>query len=729
MELNCIIKKSAARDYGVFSITEIDGTAVHWDRAMTVKEAVKKKDNYNKVDAFIFEDPKDKDGELISELLSTGYNVILLNGELVDRRAALASSLNDVETLLRKVANSESLVWTGSNSAQEEQKSEEVASDSGLNDFDAGFSTSESTGVQSLQSAGVEYEKYEEAIQERNRWKSIAENAQFELREIQRKIDEITADEDVIEYISSGEEGKANKLELERAKNEIERLTKVVTSLQSERSGRRDVEAKLDDAENEIARLKIALVDAKENTEIMRSTLMKSSYYGCDLMNQVGTLKDNIMHLTKLKQAVDDALLARKKDLETAEGKISELENENKRVMAEIEDTRESNEELSRDIINLEEDKKKLKLDLDEARDKINDLSDREQNALDEVEKRERELAEIRGMDVDKMQNTIEQDTYTINEYEKALNDVNTENDALKQTIMSLEEKVRNYKDMADSAKNKYIASERRYNGDNGVVNKIDYTGRGILLAVVGSGGYGTTSVATSMAEMLANNNFNVALVDMDFRSPKMESVYGIVPFNDCLNQVIKEPDRRTSLGAFIRLGAVKWTNFMPQLGVTLHEGNKSGGKLVYYPGSYATLSATEIGGSDYGAMLKRLGIEYEYIVIDLGRLEGFGSVANVQNGICNAAAQIFAVTNSTLTDVRSFSMRGAAGKFKFSNTCWVLNMAEKHFGRDIEAIVSDAESHVEVPIQRDLYGTNFSLNENKKTRRAVEEMIAYIRN
>ena len=729
-KLTCIIKKSVAKEYGLFEIKNIGENEVTWERAMTVKEAIKKVDRLQDVYAVVIEDAREREEEAIKEL--TNYKdlfVILLGGDVVCDGAVRVFNRESVEKLL-EVGKSDSSA--GNESADENKENVEIVESAVENREEPliGGDNRAFGSENNIEFNGIDPAKYEQAVRDRNNWRAVAENAKHELSILQDRMQEIVVDEAVIEFMSSGVDGRELQRKVELLENEKKRLEETIKNLGGEKSLRRDVEDKLGKAENSITGLELSLMDERDASNVLREVMLRLTYYGRELIEQLAEARSNLAAVKIEKEDAIQVSDSYKKKFEGAVAKINDLEKQISELVENITDVKESNEELSQDIIILEGDNKNLKVQLDETRGKLEKAIEEKEKGLDEVEEKEKELASYRAYKIDEMKNTIAQNESMAKEYETLLNEASIKEDALRTEVLQLKQKVMSYKEMADAANNRLKSRERVYNGDTFDAINVNYIGRAILVTVIGSGGYGTTAIAAALAESLCASGSNVAIVDLDMRSPKLDAYYERDPFKLAeLDGKMQADDRKTSLGAMIKLGADFWVENHEALGTVINTKRGHGeGKLVYHSGSYASLSATEMSGANYTAMLKELGGEYEYIIVDAGRFESSGSIASVQVGLCRASSEAFIVTNSSYVDVRSMRSRTINAKLKLSNICWVLNMTDDKVEKDTMEIADDAEFVVQVPMIRNCYGRFFSLYENRKSHAAIEQLVQRIR-
>ena len=100
--LTCVWKKSVSQDYGVISIQSIDGCTIEWLRCMTCKEALKKVETGGNIPVAVIEDSREKDIDLISDMIRAGVKVILLGGSQVVAGAISMATLGELSEWLER---------------------------------------------------------------------------------------------------------------------------------------------------------------------------------------------------------------------------------------------------------------------------------------------------------------------------------------------------------------------------------------------------------------------------------------------------------------------------------------------------------------------------------------------------------------------------------------------------------------------------------------------------
>ncbi len=711
--LTCVWKKSISQDYGVLGIKALDGCTIEWIRCMTCKEALKKIEAKDDIKVAVIEDVKDKDTDIVMDMIRAGVKVVLLGGSEVIAGAINMAGLAELNDWLLKYIKGDSDVTQVE--ASEELGREEEETD---------------TPLVSISESDVDYSKYEAVVGERNHFRNLYMNTKDELNQLKQVFDSLMVDEEVVEQLGSGVDVREIQKKLQLADAEITRLNKRVEELGVNRSEHRTVELQLEKAESEKTKLRLLHQTDVEALEVIRDALIQASYYGREIIDQLGEANNRVKMSKQDVIGVENKLAKAQETIEQRNEKIKELEANITSITRDLEDVKESNEELSLDLKQALTEKDSIAGELTATRDRLNAELKKEESNLDELSDREKELATLRAYDIDAMVNEIAQNKEIISQYNKAMSELQLTTDALRSENADLKQKIDNYSIMANTAHNKMVAHDRIAAGDYGAITSIDplSKGKATMVAVYGSGGRGTTSVATAVAERLASKGHAVAIVDMDFRSPKIDGVYKKSPILDSLSDIIYIDARRTALTALIKLEQSRFIDNFNKLGQVVNVNRrKNEGVLVYYSGVYDNITATEIAGAHYDTLFRQLGIEFDYIVLDMGRLEGNGAIANLQAGIANCTDMNYLVSSSTFEDVRSLNVRVLQSKMRMTNSCWVLNMCFGRVQENTMKLITAAASNMEIPLIRDMYGTDFSLAENKKTADCVDMLCAYI--
>ena len=571
------------------------------------------------------------------------------------------------------------------------------------------------------------FKQFEVAQAEAAHYRGIAETSLIQLKELRDSVDAILVSEEQYEILRTGNDGIELKKQLDELKKENIKLS---TELRKERNSSQNLSS-IKNERNELSgridKLEAQLQYSQIDAETLRNIIVQLGFSGYGLLEKIDMLKDNL-RATQVNAGDDKSLLARmRENIDRQEKENSKLKEQNIQLADKVADVKERNDELGVDLSHALDDIINLKGQLSEARDKLNEAIADKEKKLDEIENYNKQIAKFNAVDIEALISENNESAEIQRQMSEALSKVNIENDALNRQIIELKHNVERYKNASERMRARMTASERMEEGEVGKAIDIEYSSKGIIIAVYGSGGYGTTSVATALAEMFVEKGRSVALVDMDFRAPKMDAQYNLNPFYDSLRDVIRDSSLRTSIGALLKLGGSKWESMKDVLEEVVINSKKSG-RLVYHSGLYANVKAVDISGADWGNMLSRIGMENDYIVIDMGRIESSGAIANVQAGVFKVAHQSIAVTSSNMPDMRSCLQRIENSKLNMRRIVFVANVnCSGKLPKRIEDALKGAESYVSIPFISKKYGTVDSLADYKDSRAVLQTLLSLI--
>jgi len=718
-----VLRKAKSSTYNFQDIKEVEGQDVSWIRAMTLKEVSKKLDNPS-VKACVLEDVTEDEHDIARDIvLKSGENVkvIFVGGKLTIGGAVNAANTEEVRSLLGRLVKGEDISQTEGNKIED--------------DFSFEAKVEDYAGLETVEDLGVDLDKYQKMLADRNKYKSLYENYKAELQNLKDKMDNLMVDDKVAEFMSSGIDVGDLQRELQQSKSEVERLKKQVTDLGAEKSEHRTTRQQLEATEAELAREQTRRLIDIESLDILRKNICYLGIYGTELMETIAGFKEKLSvkgELVKDAKANSENL---QKELEKSLNQIKDIQAENDRLLREIEEIKEANEAISLDVVTISKDRDGVRGELADARNTINKLNQEKEKLLDDMEQQKREISEYQSYDIDRMKDNLLQGDELAKEFNRELEKAKRQHDADSVIIEDLKQKLALYSENANRATNKYLARERYINGDTTGAVDVECQGRAQLIAVFGSGGKGITSVATAIAERLSTDGANTVVVDMDFRSPKMEACYNVKPFIDNIpgcNEKFgpKEFLRKTSVGALVKLGAAVWTEdeVTNALAFEINAKRKGReGRLTYHPGSYYNLAPTEIAGAEWSAMLSKLAIEYDFIVLDMGTLEGFGPICNLQLGVNRIANKSFMVTSGLEADIRNAFLKIENAKFVTNKMCWVINMdRDGKLSKQQERMLRDIPNVTSIPFVNSMFGSGFPLAENNNTKLAIKELVSF---
>lgn len=200
----------------------------------------------------------------------------------------------------------------------------------------------------------------------------------------------------------------------------------------------------------------------------------------------------------------------------------------------------------------------------------------------------------------------------------------------------------------------------------------VEYTSKASIIAVFGSGSYGITTTAVSLAKKLPGN---VLLLDFDCVNPKIDSWVG-------MNPMIKELDGLTGIeqsafGALIKQGVDYVVDRRDLIFRRVSTNRKGGTGVYYFSGIYVPIDLSEFASIDFQQFLNFVGSEYNYIVVDLGRLGGNESTNALIRMFNKIAWRNVMVCLHDKNDLRTTFINSKRQGVSYTKTIWLLNMAK----------------------------------------------------
>lgn len=230
-----------------------------------------------------------------------------------------------------------------------------------------------------------------------------------------------------------------------------------------------------------------------------------------------------------------------------------------------------------------------------------------------------------------------------------------------------------------DSAEITAKSYEKRLKtGDASYLNCI-YTGKAYIIPVFGIGSHGITTTAVSIADRLNKSGKSVCILDLDLVNPKVSSFYkGVNPISDLSESYGLNTTERTCVGALMQKGVPWFIDHRDELIKTVQENKQKGGRRVdYFSGLYAPINMVRILALDYTQLLTVLGNDYDYLVVDLGKI----GASDMQDTLIQLFSRI-GIKNSIVCakeddSIRNLILRLQVLKLSMKDCVWMLNMAK----------------------------------------------------
>lgn len=209
-----------------------------------------------------------------------------------------------------------------------------------------------------------------------------------------------------------------------------------------------------------------------------------------------------------------------------------------------------------------------------------------------------------------------------------------------------------------------------------------NYSGKAMIIPVYGTGSYGVTTTAVTLAKKL---NGDVLLLDFDCVNPKLDSWTGLNPMLDQFKEMTETRDLPSMAYSAFGILIEKGTDFIiNNQDIAIQHTNigasklKKGTKRVdYFSGVYYKIDLYKFAAIDFSSFLNFFGNEYEYIVVDLGRIGGNESTNALIRMFDTIAWRSVQVCQNDKYDVRILYTKIKMEGLHLGKAIWLLNMAK----------------------------------------------------
>lgn len=197
---------------------------------------------------------------------------------------------------------------------------------------------------------------------------------------------------------------------------------------------------------------------------------------------------------------------------------------------------------------------------------------------------------------------------------------------------------------------------------------------RSQIITVLGSGSFGITTTAMSIANRLAATS-KVLYIDFDLVSPMADSWFKVNPMLQNIPGTINGNVQNTGLGLFIEHGtdiiARNMNNIIRPVSKT------KGGGVHYLSGVYYTPELSKLASADYEGLFTLLTRNFQYIVIDFGRLGCSEVNDQIIKIISDVAFRNIVVSTTNPFEVRNLRKKIDSNHMDINKVVWLFNLCQ----------------------------------------------------
>lgn len=533
----------------------------------------------------------------------------------------------------------------------------------------------------------VDIEEFERVKNELQQYKNKCDELNNELFEVNNQADRYKEEIDglTIQIQELNEELKEAKSKISQYEDEINTLNIKINDLKSTV----DLECRVRLKATEM--LSDAIDENSNTSKILGEKNIEIENYKASVKNLESTIASLKINLQQLQSNYDYLI-------ESQENQNEPKDDEIKRLTSELENIKSKYERLNNELLTKETQLQEMEIKL---RDIISSSNRNNENY--------KKIIEANTILEETNKTLINNTTYLREENERLRKQLNDANDS----IRNLEEANRQLKSSVINMSKSAII------GDKKIKINCEYTGRGYIIPVFGSGSYGITTTAVSIARKLSASS--VLYLDFDMVNPKAERWFEKQPIIKELTG-IAEPLMRTGLGALIEKGMDYVIDNEKLLFQRVVETKT--GCLDYFSGLYTRVDITKLLSVNFTEFINYIGNTYKYIVVDLGRL-GSSEIADaIADMFIRIAYKFVIVTLHDTIDTRNMGVKVFTMKLPLDNAIWILNIANNSKIDTLMARSMGRAKAVIMPKVIHMYGSGDTFDRVSATKDRLNEII-----
>lgn len=567
---------------------------------------------------------------------------------------------------------------------------------------------------------------------------------------------------------------------IEENENKIKELSSTIESL---KNTIKDRDADIDSKVESIEKLRESIEELQSNLSSLNESIESGDIHKdiveeyTEKINEINTERDKLVlklnemqsNIEGLHNKIEDLSMLADTEatlrintfdkLKTAINKIVDLsdklnllKNERDELQIKFDRIYNENKENSETINNLKKEAVLLKANSDEADKRVElatKYSEEEKNKIEEQlseikaklsvteqqlnqkEAQYIQLVTASGMDANgasalvETNKTLEGITKTLREQ---LGAASKENESLKRKVTEANAAISSYKSQVNQLSNaiKDAASNggggvAAYIGSSMLIKPINYTGKATIIPVFGSGSYGITTTAMSLATKLGATS-RVLYIDFDIVSPRADAWFNIMPLCRRVPGINPQDRKMTGLGIFYELGIQVFQSNFENIVNTVDK--TKGGGIDYLSGVYYRVDTIKLATSAYTELFNFIASKYQYIIVDLGRLGNSDINDRLIKIITDITDKSVCVTTSDRFDIRTFKTKLVESSIDASKIAWLINMCSStNIDEKTKDIIKPAQYGI-ILTDTALYGAREKFTRNKLNKDKFELFI-----
>ena len=412
-----------------------------------------------------------------------------------------------------------------------------------------------------------------------------------------------------------------------------------------------------------------------------------------ELNSEISKLTDNVSKLTTEKEAALSEISDLKVKLTKSENEVNSIRRELESVQFENDENKNLVKQQNARIGELEKSNvdiiRKAELDGNSALEKKNSLETQitkleaqlkvARQQLEQKEQQYNNLVSKSGVDASGASGLLETNK-TLENISKTLREqlasATSELEVAKSRESDAQTQIRSLKTQVERLQSnlEMVSGSSKSSGIDDIP-PINYRGRTQIISVFGSGSFGITTTAMSLAAKLSSTS-KVLYIDFDMLSPMADSWFSINPMVNGIPGLNNNDTRNSGLGIFYEYGIDIFSKNIDRI-IKCYQKTKGGG-LHYLSGIYYHIDKTKIVRADYASLFNILADNFQYIIIDFGKLGLNDLNDSLIKNVSNISYKSIIVTTTNYFEIRNFRQKLNYNDFYTDRFVWLLNMCQK---------------------------------------------------
>ena len=434
----------------------------------------------------------------------------------------------------------------------------------------------------------------------------------------------------------------------------------------------------------------VAIINELMNTQVALDKKMKEVG---QLINEYKKLELTVQQITEEKDNLDKA----KQDMELALGnQITALSSKVTELTEKLTDAQQS-------LLELESKNKKI-AELEQELADTKSILEMTQRIVNE---QNLEVRRYESMGVEEMKENILALQESNSTLAEELGKMRRDNDELQRIINEKNRLIASIDEENRALKISLKAAARQVGAGESMRINCDYTGRAFVIPVFGSGSYGITSTAVSLAYELKGR---VLIMDLDIVSPKIDLWFKVRPMKKELPEIDNEI-KKTGFGALVEKGTSYVIKHMSDILININHSKDWTERLDYFSGIYTKIDLYKLMAVDFSEIFTYLGNEYDYIVVDCGRIGGSEITNALIKMLDSISFKNVIVALNDGGDCRTLYLRLQMLNITLEKSLWVLNLAKNDKVDELTRKIVPSTNYIVFGRDMKIYGDRIPYN------------------